>query len=187
MRAFIAIELDKNIKEALSKIQLELKKTDADVKWVLPGSIHLTLKFLGEAEEEKIPKIIQAIKKIACALNPFRIEIKNIGAFPNTKSPRVIWVGIEQGKENLSQLAGLVEDALEGLKFPAEERKFSAHITIGRARSPKHKAALSETMQQLQFNPLSQAVKSIVLFKSTLTPKGPIYEKLTEENLKSSS
>lgn len=185
MRTFIAVELDKPVKESLSRIESELKETGADVKWVSPENIHLTLKFLGEVKEEKIPEIIQALKGIARSVNSFRAEINTIGAFPNAKSPRVIWAGIEQGKENLSQLAGIAEDTLERLGFPKEERKFSAHITIGRVRSPKNRAALSQTMQQLKFDALSQAVKSIALLKSTLTPKGPIYEKLYEENLKS--
>ena len=184
MRTFIAIELGKPVKDALSRLQSELNKSEADVKWVFPENIHLTLKFLGEVKEEKIPKIIQSLKKIAHTVNSFRAEINTIGAFPNAKSPRVIWVGIEQGKENLLQLAELIEDGAVKLGFPREERKFSAHITIGRVRSPKSKAALLQTMEQLQFDPLSQTIKSIALFKSTLTPKGPIYEKLSEESLK---
>jgi 2'-5' RNA ligase len=184
MRTFIAVELDKPVKDALSRLQSELKKSEADVKWVFPENIHLTLKFLGEVKEEKIPKIIQSLKKIARAVNSFRAEINTIGAFPNTKSPRAIWTGIEQGKENLLRLAELIEDAAAKLGFPKEERKFSAHVTIGRVRSPKNKAALSEAMQRLKFDALSQTVNSVILFKSTLTPKGPIYEKLAEESLK---
>jgi 2'-5' RNA ligase len=184
MRTFIAIELEKNIKEALSRIQLELKKTEADVKWVQAENIHLTLKFLGEVKEENIEKIIPCLKKIADTTNRFQIEIKDIGAFPSIKSPRVIWSGVSEGKKELMQLAGLVDDGLVKLEFPEEERKFSAHITIGRVRSPKNKAALSEAMQRLKFNALSQRVKSITFFKSTLTPKGPIYEKIAEERLR---
>lgn len=180
MRTFIAIELDNNIREALSKIQLELKKADADVKWVSCENIHLTLKFLGEVKEEKIPEIIQRLKEITQVANSFQIEIKDIGAFPNMQSPRVIWAGIEEGKEKLLQLARGIEDALAKLKFRREEREFSAHITIGRIKSPKNKDVLSQRMSQLQFNPFSQTIQSIILFKSTLTPKGPIYEKIGE-------
>ena len=186
MRTFIAIELDKEIKEVLSKIQTELKNAEADVKWVYPENIHLTLKFLGEVKEEKIQKIIHCLKEITNVKNPFQIEIKDIGAFPNINSPRVIWAGIWEGKERLLQLAALIEDALVKLKFPKEERKFSAHITIGRTRSPKNKDTLSQKMNQFKFNPFSQTVKSVVLFKSALTPKGPIYEKISEEKLEGS-
>lgn len=186
MRTFIAVELDKPAKECLARLQAELKESGADVKWVYPENIHLTLKFFGEVTEEKIPEIIQILKEIAHSVNYFRVEIKSVGAFPNTKSPRVIWAGIEQGKENLLQLAELTEDGAVKLGFLKEERKFSAHITIGRVRSPKNKAALLQAMEQIHFEPLSQGVKSVVLFKSTLTPKGPIYEKLAEENLSSS-
>ena len=186
MRTFIAVELDKNIKEALSKIQLELEKADADAKWVSAQNIHLTLKFLGEVKEEKIPKIIQCLKETADATADFQIEIRGAGAFPGAKSPRVIWAGISKGKEELLRLAGLIEDGLVKLKFPKEERKLCAHITIGRVKSPKNKDALSKAIAQLQLSPLLQQVKSITLFKSTLTPKGPLYEKLSEEKLKKS-
>ncbi len=185
MRTFIAIELGKEIKEVLSKIQSELKNAAADVKWVYPENIHLTLKFLGEVKEEKIPKIIQCLKEICNTINPFNIEIKDTGAFPDMKSPQVIWVGIEEGKEKLLELVELMEDILVKLKFPKEERKFSAHITIGRVKSLKNKGVLSQKINALQFgSPAHQEVKSIILFKSTLTPKGPIYEKLSEENFK---
>ena len=183
MRTFIAIELDKKIKELLSKIQSELKSTNADVKWVTPENIHLTLKFLGEVKEEKIPRIIQSLKEACSNVKPFNIEIKNIGAFPNTKSPRVIWAGIEEGKEKLKELADLIEGSLIKLEFPEEERPFSCHITLGRVKTPENKEILCQKIGQIQFSPLSQEIKSLALFKSALTPKGPIYEKLSEEKM----
>ncbi|HAH21133.1 MAG: 2'-5' RNA ligase [Omnitrophica WOR_2 bacterium GWF2_43_52] len=183
MRTFIAIELEEKIKEFLSKIQAELKKLDEDIKWVTPHNAHLTLKFLGEVEEQKIPKIIQLLKEIACAAKPFTIEIKDIGSFPNLKSPRVIWVGVEKGKEELTRLAHTVEDALVSLKFPKESRAFSTHFTLGRVKHIKDTQGFQKEVEQIQFPLLAQEVTSVTLFKSTLTPKGPIYEKLTETNL----
>ena len=93
MRTFIAIELEEKIKELLSKIQAELKKSGEDIKWVNPHNVHLTLKFLGEIEEPKIPKIIQLLKEAAATLKPFTIEIKDIGGFPSLRSPRGILTG----------------------------------------------------------------------------------------------
>lgn len=180
MRTFIAIELEEEIKKSLSEVYAELKKSDEDIKWVNPQNIHLTLKFLGEVPEQKIPRIAQLLKELAGATKPFTIEIKNIGGFPNLKSPRVIWANLEKGKEELTQLALTIEDALVSLKFPKENRVFSTHFTLGRVRYIKDRQGFQRKVEQIQFPPLSQEVKSIILFKSTLTPKGPIYEKLSE-------
>lgn len=185
MRTFIAIEVDEEIKEGLAKIQDELKIAQADVKWVEPKNIHLTLKFLGEVGENKIPAIIQALKDAARQTKSFSIALTNLGAFPSLKSPRVIWIGSENGSAELLELANLIEALLVKLGFPGEKREFSCHLTLGRAKSSLNKESLSEKISQIKFgSPLRQDVKSIVIFKSTLTPKGPIYEKLAEENLK---
>lgn len=182
MRVFIAIEITKEIQETLSKLQAELKTAPAGVKWINPKNIHLTLKFLGEVEEHKIPKIMQSLKKVSSNFKPFAIELSAIGGFPTLQSPRIIWVGIEKGKEELKVLAGAIEDALIRLEFPKEARSLSAHLTIGRVKYIKDKKAFSQKICLTRFSPLPQEVKSIILFKSTLTPKGPIYEKLSEES-----
>lgn len=178
MRTFIAVELDKEIKKALSKIQDELKTTRADVKWVEPENIHLTLKFLGEVEENKIPKISQILKDISSQAKPFTIALSGLGAFPGLKYPRVVWIGIAEGKAELSKLAELIEARLVQLKFPKEKKGFSAHFTLGRFRSGKNKDVLCQKLNTIQVPELKQEIKSITLFKSTLTPKGSIYEKL---------
>ena len=183
MRTFIAIELEEKIKELLSKIQAELKKSGEDIKWVNPRDIHLTLKFLGEVEEQKIPKIIQLLKEAACATKPFTIELNTLGGFPTLRSPRVIWAGIEKGKGELTRLAHTIEDAIVSLKSPKENRAFSTHFTLGRIKHIKDTQGFQKEVEQIQFPLLAQEVTSVTLFKSTLTPKGPIYEKLTETNL----
>lgn len=185
MRTFIAIELDKEIKKALSKIQDELKTTQADVKWVAPENIHLTLKFLGEIEENKIPKISQILKDISNQTKPFTIALSELGAFPGLKYPRVVWIGIAEGKAELLKLAELIEARLVQLKFPKEKRGFSAHFTLGRFRTGKNKDVLSQKLNTIKVPGLRQEIKSIALFKSTLSPKGPLYDKINEEKLKS--
>ena len=183
MRIFIAIELDKEIKKALSKIQDELKTTLVDVKWVEPENIHLTLKFLGEVEENKITKISQILKALSSQSEPFTIALCELGAFPNFKYPRVVWIGVSEGKTEFLKLAELIEDSLAQLKFPKEKRGVSAHFTLGRFRSNKNTDALSEKLNTIQVPRLKQKIKSISLFKSTLTPKGPLYEKISEKSL----
>lgn len=184
MRTFIAIELDKEIKQSLSIAQEQLKKTEADVKWVKHENLHLTIKFLGEVDEKKISKINECLKEIAQKTDAFDIQIDHFGLFPDSKFPRVIWAGTELGKDNLKKLSDLTEDAFVKLKFPKEKKKFSAHFTLGRFRSLKNKDALLEELNKIKLVSLKQKCKSIILFKSTLTSGSPIYEKLKEENFR---
>jgi len=181
MRLFIAIELSAQIREALGQAQSHLKYAGADVKWVEKDNIHLTLKFLGEVPEEKLERIKNSLDEIGKSSKPFEISIKDIGAFPNTSSPRVIWVGLDKGTAESNTLAGNIDEAMSKLGFQKESRPFTAHLTIGRVRSAKNREALKEKLHSCQFPVVSsQLISSIALFKSALTPKGPIYTKLHE-------
>ncbi|HLD41386.1 MAG TPA: RNA 2',3'-cyclic phosphodiesterase [Candidatus Omnitrophota bacterium] len=183
MRLFIAVDLNSQNRDALAKLQTRLKKADTDVKWIEPKNIHLTLKFLGEVTEENIPKIISAIKESIQGIQPFSLEIINLGVFPSLEYPRVIWAGIEKGKEDLKKLAERVEAAMLKLKFPKEKRGFSEHLTLGRVRSSKNKNNLIQQLSQTSFPTLRQDIAAVILYQSTLTPQGPIYEKLGEASL----
>lgn len=189
MRAFIAIELPQDIKTYLARIQDRLKTAGADVKWVEPKNIHLTLKFLGEIEEEKLNQICAIIKKIASCGNSFDMQISSVGAFPKISYPRVIWIGIEKGSEQIKEIAQNLENSLLSLGFQKENRPFSSHVTIGRLRSSLNKAKLIQALTELVGNSSANnpefTVTKLTLFKSTLTPKGPIYEVLKETLLTS--
>jgi 2'-5' RNA ligase len=188
MRTFIAIELDKEIKEKISLIEEELRKTDADVKWVKPENIHLTLKFLGEIDEKQADKIKNILQDLAKEKQTFEMAISELGAFPKLNFPRVIWIGIKKGAENVLNIASELEEKLSKIGFPKEKRSFSGHISIGRVRSNKNRLQLIEAVNKIneanQKETYTQLVKNITLFKSTLTPQGPIYEALFTANLK---
>ena len=185
IRSFIAIELPKEIKEDLGKIQDELKKSNADIKWVEPKNIHLTLKFLGNVDEKKLEDIKRILRNLSERYKGFFIELSRIGAFPKISSPRVIWIGIEKGKEELSKIFLELEEQLENIGFKKEERGFSSHITIGRVRSVLNRIRLIEEVKKINsLSRLSLSCNKITLFKSTLTPKGPIYEAIYQVNLR---
>lgn len=187
MRTFIAIELDEAAHDHLAAVQLKLKSAGADVKWVEPQNIHLTLKFLGEVAEDKIDKIKSMLDAIAQRASPFSISLSEIGVFPNLNSPRVIWVGIKEGILQASKLAEEIETQMANLGFPKENRPFSAHLTLGRVRSPKGLQQLKDAIENFQLlTPSSQLITHITLFQSTLTPKGSIYTALHKANLKNS-
>ncbi|MEK6563835.1 MAG: RNA 2',3'-cyclic phosphodiesterase [Candidatus Omnitrophota bacterium] len=185
MRIFIAIKLENEIKDKLSQIQEELKSAQADVRWVKPENIHLTLKFLGETpvEETKIPEIIRCLKELGGQIKPFTARISGMGAFPSLKSARVIWVGVKEDTTELTKLAGMIEDSLVKLGFPEEKRKFSAHLTLGRLRSNKNKDKLGQKLEKFKIPGLSVRINSIALFESVLHPTGAAYQKLSEISL----
>ena len=184
MRTFIAIELSEEIRKVLAQVRSHLCYAGADVKWVKEENIHLTLKFLGEISEDRVSQISSILDDIGKWTKPFEITLKDIGVFPKTDHPRVIWAGLDKGIKESTELAVKIDKALSGIGFQEETRPFAAHLTIGRVRSQKNKEALQEKIVNYQFSAISlQSVNSVVLFKSTLTPKGPIYSKIHETRL----
>jgi len=188
MRAFIAIELPQDLKQSLAQLQDKLKAAAADLKWVKPENIHLTLKFLGEIEAQKQEEIANIIEAIAGKTSPFSLRICSLGAFPKRDFPRVIWVGLDKGAQEAEKIAQGLEEKLELLGIPGEERPFSAHITLGRVKSNLNREKLVGLLTALQDNfqagKAEFRVTKITFFKSTLTPKGPLYEALKTINLK---
>ncbi len=187
MRTFIAIDLPQEIKEELARLQALLKKSGADVKWVTPKNIHLTLKFLGEISEDTCAKIASVIEGVAAKTAPFAISLASLGAFPKIQFPRVIWVALSNGDKETQLLAENLENSLEKLGIPKEERAFSSHITIGRLRSPLNKDKLIEALKKAESyfsgKNLGFTADKITLFKSLLGPGGPVYEPLKETSL----
>ncbi len=180
MRTFIAIELPEKTKAELGNIQEELKLTGADVKWVKPENIHLTLKFLGEIDKGLLKKISSILIEISSRNKYFNICLSKLGVFPNLKYPRVIWIGLNDNQQ-VVDIAEALEKQLIRIGLPAESRPFTAHITLGRIRSHRNHKKLIEKLELINKD-LSYwsdfKVSRLILFKSTLTPQGPIYESL---------
>lgn len=184
MRTFIAIEIPEEIKKTLAAIESHLKYSQADVKWVKPEIIHLTLKFLGEIDEKKCEEVKALLDTVGKNNKLFEISLKDIGAFPSIDRPRVVWVGLDSGAKESAKIAGEVEESFARIGFAKEIREFAAHLTIGRVRSSKNIASLKDKVLSYKFPTIEpQLVSSITLFKSTLTPEGPIYTKLHEAKL----
>jgi len=188
MRTFIAIELPGKIKDFLSRTQERLKTSAADVKWVEPENIHLTLKFLGEIDDKKLNKILLIIEDLANGRDTFSMRLSSIGAFPKIDFPRVIWVGIDKGERETEEIARGLEEKIAKIGIPKENRPFSSHITIGRTRSTLNREKLVQELFKLRDGfgreNLEFPVTKITLFKSTLTPAGPNYQVLKEASLK---
>ena len=183
MRTFIAVELPENIKKKIEEVQNPLKKTDTYVSWVKPENVHLTLKFLGEVEENKIEDVFYGTEKALKGAKSLSLSLKNLGCFPNLKRPRVVWVGVEKGKEELSFLQKNIQEELSKLGYPKEDRAFSPHLTIGRVKSPKNIEKLVKLIEKTDFQTEEVKIDEVVVMKSQLHPQGAIYTPLKKVKL----
>jgi 2'-5' RNA ligase len=176
VRLFIAIEIPEQVKDYVIGVEEQLKNKDDNITWVKPENMHLTLKFLGEVDDGKANSIIEALKQVK--FEPFEAALSDIGAFPGFNYMRVLWVGLEP-HDKINALQQQVDEKMKAAGFPRDDR-FHPHLTIARVKFIKHKAELTDKLKKIQIEKLSFNVSKIKLIKSTLTPKGPVYEVLSE-------
>lgn len=179
VRCFVAVDVeDPTIVSRVASIQEQLEATGAKLKLVELENLHLTLRFIGEIPRELVEKVAEALKLVE--FSPFTVRFVGLGAFPNPRRPRVVWVGVEEGARELAELSAKVNSALAKLKLPKPEEEFTPHLTIARVKSGVGSLPdLIEKSRGLEFG--SMVVDRIRLKKSTLTPRGPIYETLFEK------
>lgn len=184
IRSFLAIELPAAIFRRLQEVQKDLKLSSADVRWVHTEKIHLTLKFFGNIEEIKVDPIIQSIGDPVRKTPPFSLSVRGMGAFPNVRNPRVIWVGLVDGTGVLIPLQKDMDASFEKLGFPSEDRPFQPHLTLGRVKSNRGREDLIKSLEKHREEEFGDfAVERLVLFRSDLKPTGPIYTPLREVRL----
>ena len=178
IRTFIAINIPDDVRAAIGEFQGTLREHRADVKWVRPESIHITLKFLGDVEATRIKKIARSIDETVKDVEPFAVSVQGVGTFPNDRRPRVLWVGVRTGADILSDVAARIDGALSGLGFQKEKRRYSAHLTLGRVRSTKGIEAVVRGMRDLGFETKQFDVAEIDVMKSVLQRTGAVYSVL---------
>lgn len=179
MRLFVALELTPAVHDALRALVAQLERTGADLRWVRPEGMHLTLKFIGEVDSEKLAPIKAALAFVSNSA-AVQLSFRGLGYFPNERRPRVFWVGIE-ASENLAPLAAEMEKALAPLGIPAEKRAYVPHLTLGRFKSAARLAELQEEIAGLSSTDFGRfEAQSFALFQSRLSPKGAEYTRLEE-------
>jgi 2'-5' RNA ligase len=183
LRLFVALEPPDLVQRRLGALQSELKRAagrhSAEVKWVPPENIHLTLQFLGAVPEERVGDVERALAEAAAAAAALALEVRGAGGFPNARRPRVLWAGITGDLALLGALAAELGRRLAPLGFPPEERAFSAHLTLGRARDPHGLPGLAAALSSVSTGPGAPwRAHEVVLFQSHLSPAGPRYEAL---------
>ncbi|HEX8947892.1 MAG TPA: RNA 2',3'-cyclic phosphodiesterase [Dissulfurispiraceae bacterium] len=188
IRCFIAVDIPEDVRALIGGVVEKVKgKIGAGgVRWVPVGNIHLTLKFLGSVEERSLPEIERRLSDICANSGPFSVAARGTGVFPGPKHPSVLWVGVDES-EALNRLYREVDEAMAGLGFEKEGRKFSPHLTIGRAiaravarvkdrRDAVPAAGELATFRDLFFGSIN--IEEILLMKSVLGPSGVQYSKL---------
>ena len=179
IRTFICIELPESIKQKMELLENQLRGVDAQVSWVRPSNVHLTLKFLGGVPSHKIDRVSQAAERAARGVAAFEVEVAGAGCFPSARSPRVLWVGLGEVPDALAILYKNLEEELAALGFEREKRRFSPHLTIGRLRSPRNGAELAQKLIAIGFESERFAAREVIVMRSQLKPTGSIYTPLS--------
>jgi RNA 2',3'-cyclic 3'-phosphodiesterase len=199
IRAFLAVELSQELRAGLTTVQQELKRKietgmtrNTRISWVQPTSIHLTIKFLGDMDEQALDPLLVAVEHAIGNQPAVNVPLDRLGAFPRPQSPRVLWVGPpenwEQGRDakGIGEIHGAIEAACEGLGFLRETRPFSLHLTLARIRMGERHVGLALTQSGVLDRPISAgslAVESVALMRSELKPTGSVHTKLWEVRL----
>ncbi len=182
MRTFIACEIPEETKDIVVQIQNKIKDINASVVWVKKESMHITLRFLGEIQENEVKTVKECIQKVSEQNNRFDIFLENIKVFPSWSFPRVLWIGIKD-PEQINKLAGNVEQELVKKGFQPQDKPFQAHLTIGRIKGLKNKESLQKIVLTLPLLNEKIGIDRIILFQSKITPTGPIHTRIFEAKL----
>ncbi len=184
LRAFIAFELPESVASTIGGVQKDIKSSGVKIRWVKPGNIHLTLKFLGDIKSEDLEKVETAIKESARGVSKINLLAKGMGLFPGIKKPRVMWLGVGGQLESLFKLQSTLDENLEKSGFPRDKRPFKGHLTLGRIKGKIDTKKLVDSMRSLKgVESDSFFADRIILFKSDLKPTGAVYTKLSSTAL----
>lgn len=186
LRLFWAINLPEDIKAKISNIQDRLKESGSDAKWVERQNLHITVKFLGEAEPGMVGEIAGAVSEKLRGYGEFRLVLEGLGFFPAAANPRVLWAGLKGDVKILKEIAGAVDQCMSGLGYPQEGRKFSPHLTLARVRSSRNLEDLVKRVgeEESSVNALGGfRALSVDLMQSNLGRQGPAYSVLRQLRL----
>ncbi len=184
MRVFLAFDISDEVKENAVNSIKRLKRSGGNVRWVKPENMHFTIKFFGEITEDEVENIDRVIKEHLKNFNKFKVKVSGINTFPPLpKNPRVVWAGIEYFEE-LERIHKVLIPAFQKIGFPEEYREFKPHLTLGRVKNTNGISGLKKAIEKNQNQFFGEfEIKTLILYKSKLTPEGPIYTVIHSYNL----
>lgn len=183
MRLFIAIEFSDEVRSTLSEVQAGLAPKCEGVRWIPAEQVHLTVKFLGEVPDRDVNKVAEAVARAAATATPCGLAIAGCGCFPPRGPVRIVWAGGSEGTGALLQCVEGVETELAQLGYPKERRPFSPHITIGRVKEDRSGGRLRSAVEDHTYPSVEEAISSITVMSSVLSPKGPTYTPVSRTKL----
>jgi 2'-5' RNA ligase len=185
LRTFIAVGIDKAIRDRIVVLQEALARTGADVKWVEPDNIHVTLLFLGEVEDRTVPAVCRVVAEVSAGLAPFEIAVEGAGCFPSARRPKTLWVGVGDGRQELVALHDALEPPLLDLGcYRREDRAYTPHLTLGRVKGEAGGAELATALARRSgWQGGHVKVREVLVMSSELRAEGPTYTVLSRGQL----
>ena len=184
-RVFCAIDIPRNVRDQLLAQIKHLREVvpHAQASWSRPESIHLTLKFFGEIEQDQVERLSMAASRVTQRYSRFQIGLGGTGTFPPRGTPRVLWIGVNDPSGQLTDLQQQFENECAKEGFPKEERVFRAHLTLARIRNPHGSRRLAEVHKGIEFKPVEFRVSELLLFRSELSSEGSKYTIISRHGL----
>jgi 2'-5' RNA ligase len=181
MRLFIAVNLSPQVKQSIKTAIDRFPITNPPWRWVREDALHVTLKFLGDTPEDRIPDLVSQLHDACLSHKSFGIRLERMGGFPNLKKPRVLFYGVVEGRETLSHIANDINQSLfDGLGIPLESKPFRAHVTIARIKRPLPRELTIRFADVPMLSEAAQSVRSIDLMRSELHREGARYQLVKE-------
>jgi 2'-5' RNA ligase len=185
-RVFVAVDISFEARRKAAAYIETLRSEFRQIRvgWDKPEKLHLTLKFLGDADEKQLTQLHEIVEKVSGEISLFKLRISETGVFPNARSARVLWIDVKDEAGNLARINDLLETECEKIGFAKEKRKFVPHLTIGRVREPYRAGELAKKHLENTFEPVEFEVSEIVIYESKLLPTGSIYSVVSKHELK---
>jgi 2'-5' RNA ligase len=187
LRTFIAVDIGKAIRSRAVALQEALARSTTEVKWVEPENLHVTMLFLGEVDDREVIDVCRVVAECAERQPAFTMQVATVGCFPNPRRPRVLWMGVGQGTQELCALHDALERPLLELGcYRREDRPYTPHITLGRVKSDRPPDKLAAALaNQAGWQGGEIEVHEVLVMSSELRPQGPVYTVLSRARLAS--
>ncbi len=177
LKLFTGIEVGSTIRSSAAKLQTALAGTGAEVKWVEPENLHITINFLGDVDDRDLHGICKALEAVGRQVPPFRLEVAGVGAFPTMRRPKVLWTGVTNGQDELRTIHEMAEPKLLQLGvYRREERGYTPHLTLGRVKDESHAQTIAtELANAANWRGGDLLIEEFALYASELRREGPVY------------